>query len=306
MRVSFVSALIEMAEAGHDIHLLTGDLGFGLLDEFQKRFPERYTNMGVSEANMVGVAAGMAMRGKRVFCYSIAPFVVFRALEQIRCDLCGMNLPVTIVPVGAGLAYGMEGMTHFATEDLAIMRALPNMTIYSPADPLEAKLLTKETLNVNGPCYLRLGAKTEPDVYDDSAKFQLNGMSCLQEKGKIAILATGTMVLRAKSAIELLKENGLEVRLFSLHTIKPFSEKQVLALSEECEAIVTIEEHSYINGIGSMISEILFGASYKGKFLKLGIPDEYSTKLGHSDWMRDHYNLDPGSIAKAISEISTA
>jgi len=303
MRVAFIDTLIEIADRGHDIHLLTADLGFDLLEKFAEQYPDRYTNVGVCEANMIGVAAGMAMRGKRVFCYSIAPFIIFRTLDQIRSDLCSMKLPVTLVAVGGGVSYGMEGMTHYAIEDLAITRTLPNMTMLAPADPVETRVLTEVTVNINAPCYLRLGGKKEPTIYKNGHIPTFGVIECLSNKGKIAIIANGTMVLRAKKAVELLKKEKIHCRLYSLHTIKPIDIEGLKRIADLCTLIVSIEEHSIINGIGTAIAEILFQHKYQGKFVKLGLPDEYAKRLGSRDWIRDYYKLNPESIASTIKNL---
>lgn len=303
MRLTFIDTLIKITDRGHDIHLLTADLGFGLLEKFAERYPDRYTNVGICEANMIGVAAGMAMRGKRVFCYSIAPFIIFRTLDQIRSDLCSMKLPVTLVAAGGGVSYGMEGMTHYAIEDLAITRALPNMTVLAPADPVETRVLTEATVNINTPCYLRLGGKKEPIIYKNGHIPTFGKIECLSNKGKTAIIANGTMVLRAKKAVELLKKENIHSRLYSLHTIKPLDIEGLKRIADSCTLIVTIEEHSIINGIGTAIVEILFQHKYRGKFVKLGLPDEYANRLGSRDWLRDYYKLDPESIVSTIKNL---
>jgi transketolase len=303
MRATFVETLIDITKKGHDVHLLTADLGFGLLDKFIEKFPDRFTNVGVSEANMIGVAAGMAIRGIRVFCYSIAPFIIFRTLDQIRSDLCSMNLPVTLVAAGGGLSYGMEGMTHYAIEDLAITRALPNMIVLVPADPIESRVLTAETVNFNSPCYLRLGGKVEPKVYKNGHLPTFGIIECLYNKGDLAIIANGTMVLRAEKAIELLKKENIFCRLYSLHTVKPIDIVGIKKIASTCKLIVTIEEHSIINGIGTAVAEVLFENSYHGKFVKLGLPDEYPKQLGSREWLRDYYKLDPKNIASTIKRL---
>ncbi len=300
MRVTFVETLMEITEEGHDIHLLTADLGFGLFEKFVEKYPDRFTNVGVSEANMIGVAAGMALRGKRVFCYSIAPFIIFRSLDQIRSDLCSMNLPVTLIAAGGGVSYGMEGMTHYAIEDLAIARALPNMIVLVPADPVETKVLTRKATDFKSPCYLRLAGKEELIVYKNGKSPTFGKIECLNEEGDIAIIANGTMVLRAMKAVELLSKENIFCRLYSLHTVKPMDIGGIKKIAELCKLIVTIEEHSIINGIGTAVSEILFESGYHGKFLKLGFPDEYPKRLGSRDWIRDYYKLNPENIALVV------
>jgi len=302
MRTTTIKTLLGLIAEGHDIHLLTGDLGFGVLNPIMEEYPGRFTNMGVAEANMVGVAAGMAMRGMRVYCYSMVPFLLCRALDQIRCDLCGMNLPVTLIGVGGGLSYGLEGMTHYAIEDIAIARALPNMTVFAPGDPLECRALVKETVSIDGPCYLRLGGNNDPIIHSSDQPIVPGKIAAIGEDGEAAIIANGAMLPRAKMAVEVLSAEGFACRLYSIHTIKPLDEDMIRKIGTECRCIVTVEEHSLINGIGSAVAEVLFNAKYNGNFLKLGLPDEYSKQLGDRDWLRDKHNLRPENIVEAIKQ----
>jgi transketolase len=278
-------------------------LGFRTFDPIRGKYPDRFTNVGVAEANMIGIAAGMAMRGIRVFCYSIAPFVIFRTLDQIRADLCHMQLPVILVAAGGGLHYAFEGMTHHAIEDIAIARALPGMTVLAPGDPLECEVLMKEVVNLNGPCYLRLGGNNNPLIYEQSQVPKFGEISCLQSKGNIAIIANGEMLLGAKKAMELLKKEGIICRLYSVHTLKPLDYLTIEKIARECSCIITVEEHNIINGIGTAITEILFSCGYRGKFKKLGIPDEYAVKLGSKEWIRDRYGLGYMDIVGAIKSL---
>jgi transketolase len=303
MRTAFVNSFIQLAECGHNIHLLTADLGFMVFDPIRDKYPDRFTNVGVAEANMIGVAAGMAMRGIRVFCYSISPFVIFRTLDQIRADLCHMQLPVTLVAAGGGLHYAREGMTHHAIEDIAIARALPGLTVLAPGDPLECEVLMKGAINLEGPCYLRLGGNDNPLVYENSQRPRFGEISCLQPDGNVAIIANGEMLIRAKKAMELLKKEGIICRLYSIHTLKPIDNLTIEKIARECSCIVTVEEHNVINGIGTAIIEILFSCGYKGKFQKFGIPDEYAKELGEKEWLRDHYGLGHERIAFEIKRL---
>jgi transketolase len=303
MRDAFVNTFLQLAESGHNIHLLTADLGFKVFDPIHEKYPDRFTNVGVAEANMIGIAAGMAMRGMKVFCYSIAPFVIFRTLDQIRADLCHMQLPVILVAGGGGLHYAMEGMTHHAIEDIAITRALPGLTVLAPGDPLECEVLMKGAIELEGPSYFRLGGNDNPVVYENSQRPKFGEISCLQPEGDIAIIANGEMLLRAKKAIELLKEEGVMCRLYSIHTLKPIDNHTIETIARECDCIVTLEEHNIINGIGTAVAETLFSFGYRGKFHKFGIPDEYAKELGDKEWLRDHYGLGHERVAFEIKRL---
>ena len=303
MRNTFVNTFMRLVEQGYNPHLLTGDLGFKVFDPIREKYPEQFTNVGVAEANMVGMAAGMAMRGMRVFCYSIAPFVIFRTLDQIRGDLCHMQLPVILVAAGGGLHYAMEGMTHHTIEDIAIARALPGLTVLAPGDPLECEVLMEAAVNLEGPCYLRLGGNDNPVVYENLKRPVFGEISCLQPDGNIAIIANGEMLLVAKKAMELLKKEGVISKLYSIHTLKPIDHLTIEKIARECSCIVTVEEHNIINGVGTAITEILFSCGYRGKFQKFGVPDEYAKELGDKEWLRDRYGLGHEKIAYEIKRL---
>lgn len=303
MRTTFVNCFNQLADSGHDVHLLTGDLGFKLLDPIREKHPARFTNVGVAESNMIGIAAGMALRGTRVFCYSIAPFVIFRPLDQIRDDLCHMRLPVVLVAAGGGLHYAMEGMTHHAIEDIALTRALPGLTVLAPGDPVECEVLIHAAMKRDGPCYLRLGGNGNPVIYADSHRPRFGQISCLQPDGDVAIIANGEMLIAARQAVELLRVEGVMCRLYSIHTLKPIDHMTLEAIAGDCRCIVTVEEHNVINGIGTAIAEILLSCGYRGKFRKCGIPDEYASELGEKEWLRDRYGLGQEGIALAMREL---
>ena len=304
MRVAFVNTLLRLLGEGRDIHVLTADIGYGILDPFRDHFPDRFTNVGVAEANMIGVAAGMAMRGTHVFCYSIAPFVIFRTLDQVRCDLCSQGLPVTLVSVGAGLSYGMEGMTHYAIEDLAITRALPGMNVFVPASPAETAILTEVAAERLGPSYLRLGAKQEPEVYPKGLSAKPGKVQMLREGKDAALIANGVMVRRALETATRLAEVGLSCAVFSLHTLKPLDTAGVLDIAKAFSVLVSLEEHSRINGMGSAIAELLVDEGVHVPLLRIGLPDEYPKRFGDADWLRDSAGLDPKDIAQSVLAFS--
>jgi len=303
MRTTFVNSFLRFLEGGHDVHLLTADLGFKIFDPIRERYPRRFTNVGVAEGNMIGLAAGMAMRGVTVFCYSMVPFLLFRSLDQIRADLCHPQLPVVLVGVGGGLHYAKEGMTHHAVEDIAVARALPGLTVMAPGDPVECEVLLRKALTLDGPCYVRLCGNDNPVIYQDSQLPEFGKISCLQPEGKVAIIANGEMLFCARKVVAELAEDGLMCRLYSVHTLKPIDSSTIEKIASECIMIITLEEHNVINGIGTAIAEILFSLRYQGRFCKFGIPDEYAKILGSKEWLRDYYGLTPEKIGSEIKKI---
>jgi len=303
MRQAFVKAILEAAKKDKRIVLLTGDLGFSVLEEFQKRFPKRFFNVGVAEQNMIGVAAGLALSGKKVFVYSIIPFVTLRCFEQVRNDICYQNLNVKLVGVGEGFSYGVLGMTHFSLEDIGAMRNLINMTVICPGDPVETELAVKQSVNFPGPLYLRLGKSGEPIVYSKQPDFEIGKGIIVKEGRDIAIIATGNMLYNGKQAAEKLQENGISVRLISMHTIKPIDKEIILRAAKETKAIFTVEEHNIIGGLGSAVAEILAESGSNVLFKRIAVPDNLIKDIGSQNYLREKFGLTAEAITKFIFEI---
>jgi transketolase len=304
MRTTFIDKLCEIAERDDRVWLLTGDLGFSVLERFYNRFPERYINIGVAEQNMTGIAAGLALSGKIVLTYSIANFPTLRCVEQIRNDVCYHNANVKIVAVGGGLVYGAQGVTHHGTEDLAIMRALPNMTVVAPGDPVEAALATRAIIERPGPCYLRLGRAGEPIVHQTSPDFQIGKALMVRKGSDITLIATGGMLYNTVQAAEQLAQQDVQARVLSMHTLKPLDIEAVLVATGETNAIMTIEEHSIIGGLGSAVAEVLAEAGSQNiTFKRLGIPDAFCSQVGGQEYLRRVYGLDSGAICRAALEL---
>jgi transketolase len=257
MRTAFIRALEEVAEEDERVMLVVGDIGFGVVETFAQRFPKRYVNAGVAEQNMTGIATGMALSGNVVFTYSITNFPTLRCLEQVRNDVCNHKADVKIVAVGGGFAYGALGMTHHATEDIAIMRSLPNMTVIAPGDPVEAAAATRAIVSWPGPCYLRLGRAGEPVVHKRPIDFKIGEAIQLRDGKDLTLIATGGMLETAVAVADRLLERNISARVLSMHTVKPLDIGAVLAAARETNAIATIEEHSKLGGLGSAVAEVL-------------------------------------------------
>ncbi|MGC9219480.1 MAG: transketolase family protein [Athalassotoga sp.] len=300
MRKAFVRKLTELTLINKDIYLLTGDLGFSVFDEFKERFPNNFINMGVSEANMIGTAAGMAMRGKQVFVYSIIPFVTFRVLEQIRNDLCLQKLPVKIVGVGEGITYGTSGPTHHSIEDIGVMSSLPNMKVISPADPIEVEELVEQTLDLDSPCYIRLGKSGEENVNSPDVNLKIGKGNVLRKGKDIAIISTGNMVSTSLKVSEELEKAGIDPMVVSMHTIKPLDEALLKQIAEKFEHLIVIEEHIYSCGLGSRIAFYYSQENIKIKTKYIGLPDKFVDAVGKQDFLRSKYGLDPESIKSEI------
>jgi len=304
MRKAFVNTLLEVAGKDSRIYLLTGDLGFSVLEPFRKEFPKRFVNMGVAEQNMIGVAAGLALSGKIVFVYSIVPFVTMRCFEQIRNDLCFQNLRVRLVGVGGGFSYGTAGPTHYALEDMAIMRSLFNMTVIAPGDPKETEMAVKASIKHPGPVYIRIGGgiggKGTP-VYSRKFNFRIGKGILIEDGSDVTIIATGSMLQCALESAGLLKERKISVRLISMPTVKPVDERIILDSLKKTKAIFTVEEHNTIGGLGSAVSEVLIKSKPESFiFRKFAVPDKYIKETGTQKYLLNKYGLSSDRIAKEI------
>src|SRR5260221_640984 len=251
MRAAFVRGLTEAARRDPRVMLLTSDLGYKIFDAFAGEFSGRFINVGVAEANMIGVAAGLALGGMRPFAYSIAPFATLRCLEQIRNDVCYHNLPVTVVGVGGGYSYGPNGPTHHALEDIAVMRALPNMAVVCSGDPVETELAIIEAAARGGPAYLRIGRAGDPIVHRAPPRFRIGQAITIRAGRDCTLISTGNILPVALEAADHLRAGSISCGVLNMHTVKPLDEAALHVCSRETRALFTIEEHSRIGGLGS-------------------------------------------------------
>ena len=304
MRASYISSLIDLAKEDESIFLLVGDVGYGLVEPYAKQFPERFINIGIAEQNMIGIAAGLALSSKTVFVYSIANFPILRCLEQIRNDVCYHNADVKIVTSGGGLIYGALGASHHVTEDIAVMRTLPNMTVVAPGDPAEAVLATRGVAQLSGPCYLRLGRTADPEVHRAYPAFQIGRAVKVREGSDITLIASGGILYNVVQAAQQLAQQGIEASVLSMHTLKPLDRAAVLSAAEETGAIITIEEHSIIGGLGSAVAEVLAeGESLNVAFKRMGVPDEFCSHVGNRDYMLALYSLSMEGIVTSAKNM---
>jgi transketolase len=288
VRTAFIRAVQRHARSDPRIWLLTGDLGYSVLEPFAREFPERYVNVGVAEQNMAGVAAGLAHSGAVVFTYSIANFPTLRCLEQIRNDICHHQLPVKIVAVGGGFTYGAQGYTHHGIEDLAIMRSLPSMTVVAPADPLEVEHAVAAIIEERGPCYLRLGKAGEPIVHEGAVDFRLGRAIRVREGPEFCVISTGGMLDHCKRVVDELRAQGHVGSLFSMHTLKPLDVAMVTEVASTTPLIVTVEEHNVTNGLGSAVADVIAQMHEPRAVLrKMGVPDAVYHRVGDQAYMRE-------------------
>ncbi|MDW8799687.1 transketolase C-terminal domain-containing protein [Clostridium sp. A1-XYC3] len=305
MRTTFINKVTEMARKDKDIYLITGDLGFSVFENFEKEFSDRFINVGIAESAMIGIAAGLALNGKKIYVYSIAPFLTMRCFEQIRVDLCYQNLNVNLIGVGGGLSYGASGATHHAIEDIAIMRSLPNMKVICPGDPFETENIVEQVLNIGGPTYIRLNKNREPRLYTKkNINFQIGKAIRVFEGNDVSIIATGNMLEQSINISKRLKEIGYSVNLISMHTIKPIDINIINECISNTKYIFTMEEHNVIGGLASAVSEVVVSSRLEHvTFKAFGIPDVYADCAGSRDYFRKKYNIDEDNIFNEMTKI---
>lgn len=301
MRDTFVRTLIEEAKKDENIEVITGDLGFGVLQPFWEELPDQFTNAGIAEQNMTTVAAGMALEGKTVFTYSIGNFSTLRCIEQIRNDCAYHNANVKVVCIGGGFAYGSLGMSHHATEDLAVLRSLPNVVVMAPADLVEAEECTRALVKYTGTAYLRLGRGGEKRIHEKIENFKIGKAVKVHGGRDVAIFSTGAIFEEVNDAYSKLVQDGYKPIVYTFPTIKPIDRSVIAEIARESKLIVTCEEHNIIGGLGSAVAEVI--AEVKGcraTLLRIGLNDEYSIKVGSQRYLRKQYGMDSQSIVKKI------
>ena len=306
MRNAFARAMTALAREDERIVLLSGDIGNRMFDEFKGLFPDRFYNCGVAEAGMTGVAAGLALSGLRPVTYTIAPFNTYRCLEQIRLDLCYQNLPVVVAGVGGGLAYANLGATHHSCEDIACLRALPNMTVLCPGDALEVGVLLAQAVQGPGPAYLRLGKKNEPLVHPAAPALRIGEAFVLREGLDAMLVSTGNPLPEAAAAADLLAQRGLSAGVASMHTVKPLDVAFLARCFAACRLVVTIEEHGRVGGLGGAVAEWLADATLDGvsraRLLRLDTGADFLCACGNQKQARQHCGLDAPSMAEAVAQ----
>jgi transketolase len=302
VRTAFIEQLCHLAKEDERVWLLTGDLGYSVLEPFADTFPKRFLNAGVAEQNMMGLAAGLAMRDKVVFVYSIANFPVMRCLEQIRNDICYHNLDVKVVAVGGGLAYGSHGYTHHAVEDLAVMSAMPNMKVVAPGDPMEARAATSAIAAAAGPAYLRLGKAGEPMLHQSQIDFKLGRAIQLQGGDDFTIISTGGMLATAVEATAELTLRGYSIRLLSMHTLAPLDAEAIRRAAYETSGILTIEEHG-VGGLATRTAEVLAMSGAGTPFIPLRLGSDPIRLAGSQVELRSLQGLCVSGILSAIDSL---
>lgn len=303
MRNAFAAEITALGEEDLRVVLVSADIGNRLFDPFKARFPQRFINCGVAEANMIGLSAGMAACGLRPVAYTIASFATTRCFEQIRVDVCYQHLPVVIAGVGAGLAYAANGCTHHACEDIAILRALPGMTVLCPGDPVEVRLALRAALRHNGPVYLRLGKKGEPIVHTSLPDFRIGKGIRVREGREVCLLSTGNVLSLALDAGAALDAAGISAQVVSLHTVKPLDVDLLRDAFSRFAVVATIEEHGRIGGLGGGVAEWLADQPpSRTRLCRFGTADAFLHEAGGQQHARERFGLTPDAIASGIRQ----
>ena len=303
MRDTFVKTLLDIAKNDKNVYIVTGDLGFGVLKPFWEQLPDQIINAGIAEQNMTSIAAGLAMQGKVVYTYSIGNFPTLRCIEQIRNDCAYHSANVKVVCVGGGFVYGSLGMSHHATEDLAIMRALPDVTVVAPGDLVEAAEATKAIYKTPGTCYLRLGRGGEKQIHDKIDNFEIGKAIKIKGGQSVAVFSTGAIFDEVDEACRELEKDGITPTVYTFPTVKPIDKDTILKCAAEHKTIVTVEEHNLSGGFGSAVAEVLAEAEgVSAKLVRVALDDRYSCIVGSQKYLRKQYGIDAQAIIAKVKE----
>lgn len=294
MRNSVAKRVYEYCKNNRNGFLITGDAGFGVWDEFQRDIPSQYINPGINEQTTVGMAAGMALSGHKVFLYNIIPFVLYRCYEQVRNDICYQGLPIVLIGIGSGITYAPAGMTHYAVEDIALARTMPNLTIFSPSDPVQSKKAIEYAIAANTPVYIRISKAGEPALFDD--QIDISKLNYLKQEGEVAILFHGSISDEAIIAAGLLEKEEVKTALISSAKLNVGDTSEYKTVFERYKKVFVVEEHFESGGLGSVLQEAGFNP------VKIAIKNHFLHDIGNAKFLRTLYGIDGNSIARKIKE----
>ena len=305
MRKTCLDMVYELARKDRRVFFIGSDLGIGTLKQFKAEMPDRFFMEGVSEANIIGIAAGLALEGKIVYINTIATFLTRRCFEQVALDLCLHNANVRLIGSGGGMVYAPLGPTHEAIDDIAIFRALPRMTIVAPADADEMRRLMPLTVDYSGPIYVRLGKGGDPIVTNDRTPLQIGKTISMRDGSDALIVTTGVMLKPALDAAETLGKEGIETAVLHTPTIKPFDTEAVIEQASRVQAIVTLEEHNIIGGLGSAVAEAIAEANFDAprRFKRIGLPDVFPDKYGSQASLMARYGLTAERVVEIVQSL---
>ena len=303
MRNAFINTILDAALQRDDIFIISGDAGLGVFDDFKERHPQRFLNMGVAEQNSMSFAAGLGMTGYKVIVYNIIPFLLYRAWEQVRNDICYQKVPVVLAGIGSGLTYAPQGMTHYAVEDLGIARTLPNLTTLSPIDPVEARQSAIHALDAQVPVYVRLAKRGEPTLHQNQ-HFDITRPQVLAEGEDIALVCHGSIAEEVIRAGRELVASGIRPRIVSVPMIQPLNHKALAALLKGFAAVICIEEHDISCGLGAMLPDLMLEYGLTCRLKRLGIPHQFIHQILSTAGMRTCFGIDAAGIAAAAQALA--
>jgi len=305
MRKMVLDMVYELAKMDERVIFIGSDLGIGTLQQFKEAFPDRFFMEGISEANLIGMAAGLALEGNIVYVNTIATFITRRCFEQVALDLCLHNVPVRLIASGGGLVYAPLGPTHEAIEDLAILRAIPHMTVVAPADAEEMRRFMSVTLDYPGPIYIRLAKGGDPIVTNADTPFEIGKAYPLREGNDGLIISTGITTKVGLDAAAILAEKGINVSVLHVPTLKPLDEEAIRAYAERVPAVITVEEHTLIGGLGSAVAEVLMEANFTTprRFKRCALPDQFPDRYGSQASLMKRYNITADNVAKTLLQL---
>lgn len=303
MQRAYLSKLLEIAEKDANVLHLVADSGTGFDEMFQRNFPGQMFNFGIAEEHMVAAAAGLATAGKIPFVYTAGAFLAYRSLEFIRDDICFQNLNVKVVGMGSGLAWSSLGPSHHTTEDIAVLRAIPNLKILSAATPLQAAACVEEAYLHEGPVYIRIGMNNEKEFFEENYQLSAFGQDVLEDGEDVAIFTTGSILEEVVDAADILEASGINAAVINVVVVKPFNEEVLLHKLESTKLLVTVEEHNTLGGLGSILSEVMTKYGIGKRLVRIGLDDMFAEGYSSNQKaIRRQNQLDAESIAKSVME----
>ncbi len=302
MRNTFVDTVIEASKKRDDLFIISGDAGLGVFDEFTKTAADKFLNLGVAEQNAASFAAGMSLAGFKVYLYNIIPFVLYRCYEQVRNDICYQKLPVVLVGIGSGVTYAPQGMTHYSIEDIGIARTMPNLRIFSPIDPVEARLAAWYSLSAKDPVYVRLAKRGEPAIHKKT-DFNICEPQMLADGDSVAVVFHGSIAPEALKAADILRDSGIHPRLISAPLIHPLNHDCLFRMVNDMRHVISLEEHYIHCGLGNIIAGEYVTRKPSWELHTLGIPADFIHEIKDTAGMRDHFGISGAKIADYIKKI---
>ncbi len=299
MRNSFVNTIIDACSARDDIFIISGDAGLGVFDDFKEKYPDKFLNLGVAEQNMTGFAAGLATTGFKVLLYNIIPFLLYRCYEQVRNDICYQKLPVIMAGIGSGVTYAPQGMTHYSVEDLGIAQTLPNLTVISPIDPVEARQAARYSLESDTPVYVRLAKRGEADIHQND-NFDISLPQVLKDGQDVALLFHGSISVEVIDAYKKLTKEEIYPRLVSVPMVKPLNIKKLLETLKDIDCVITVEEHFENTGLGNMLKTIRSDFNAPWQLTTLAIPFEFIHEIKDTANIRKFYGISSQDIIRSV------